>query len=157
MLSDKPKGLKAKRRYYQGIVSDKIKQQARDNGQEAVIKKNGMAVKGITYRKWGYYQVLHDEDGFSVKKLVILPGRTLSDQRHFKRAEHWLVVEGDLTVDLEGPAASQTVEVRAASQTEGTLRIGPKIWHRPHNKTNKNVVVIETWLGNSTEEDIERR
>lgn len=133
------------------------RKQAEENNQSPLLTKDGDVDTTITYRKWGYYQVLHDEDGFSVKKLVILPGRTLSDQRHFKRAEHWLVVEGDLTVDLEGPAASQTVEVRAASQTEGTLLIGPKIWHRPHNKTNKNVVVIETWLGNSTEEDIERR
>jgi mannose-1-phosphate guanylyltransferase len=129
--------------------------QAEENEQKTVLTKDGEVDTTITYRKWGYYQVLHDEDGFSVKKLVILPGRTLSDQKHAKRAEHWLVVSGQLDIDVDY-MVGHGVQLETLEAGE-SYDIDTGVWHRPHNRTNKNVVVIETWLGNSTEEDIERR
>jgi mannose-6-phosphate isomerase-like protein (cupin superfamily) len=129
--------------------------QAEENEQKTVLTKDGDVDTTITYRKWGYYQVLHDEDGFSVKKLVILPGHTLSDQKHAKRAEHWLVVSGQLDIDVDY-MVGHGVQLETLEAGE-SYDIDTGVWHRPHNKTNKNVVVIETWLGNSTEEDIERR
>ena len=44
-----------------------------------------------TDRDWGYWRVLDDKPnaGYKVKELVIYPGKSLSDQRHFKRSEVW--------------------------------------------------------------------
>ena len=51
-----------------------------------------------TERDWGYWRVLDDkpEKGYKVKELVIYPGKSLSDQRHFKRSEQWNVLEGEV-------------------------------------------------------------
>jgi mannose-1-phosphate guanylyltransferase/mannose-6-phosphate isomerase len=50
------------------------------------------------YRPWGYYESLIQGDRFQVKRIVVLPGRQLSLQSHFHRAEHWVVVNGTARV-----------------------------------------------------------
>ena len=53
-----------------------------------------------TQRDWGYWHVLKDDGTSKVKELVVLPGKELSYQRHFKRSELWLVSEGECTIRL---------------------------------------------------------
>jgi mannose-1-phosphate guanylyltransferase/mannose-6-phosphate isomerase len=50
------------------------------------------------YRPWGYYESLIQGDRFQVKRIVVSPGRQLSLQSHFHRAEHWVVVNGTAKV-----------------------------------------------------------
>jgi mannose-1-phosphate guanylyltransferase/mannose-6-phosphate isomerase len=50
------------------------------------------------YRPWGFYEVLTRGDRFQVKRLVVTPGQRLSLQKHFHRAEHWVVVTGSALV-----------------------------------------------------------
>ncbi len=50
------------------------------------------------YRPWGFYESLIQGDRFQVKRLVVSPGRQLSLQSHFHRAEHWVVVTGTARV-----------------------------------------------------------
>ena len=52
--------------------------------------------KPETERLWGKYRDLDQNGHWKVKELTIEPGRSLSDQRHFYRSEHWHVVDGDL-------------------------------------------------------------
>ena len=52
-------------------------------------------------RPWGSYQVIAQGNGFKVKILEILPGKKLSLQMHHRRAEHWVVVEGEVHLTLE--------------------------------------------------------
>jgi len=56
-----------------------------------------------TERDWGYWRVLDHkpEQGYKVKELVIYPGKSLSDQKHFKRAEQWIVLEGSVDMISE--------------------------------------------------------
>jgi mannose-6-phosphate isomerase-like protein (cupin superfamily) len=110
------------------------------------------------YRQWGYYKVIHKGDGYTVKELTILPGKSLSDQRHFKRAEHWLIVKGNLAVDIADENIGDSfTSIINAGFVNNSLFIDTEVWHRPYNNGTENVVVIETWLGDSSEEDIERR
>ena len=51
-----------------------------------------------SYRPWGYYETLIQGDRFQVKRIVVSPGRQLSLQSHFHRAEHWVVVNGTARV-----------------------------------------------------------
>jgi mannose-1-phosphate guanylyltransferase/mannose-6-phosphate isomerase len=46
------------------------------------------------YRPWGYYQSIDGGDRHQVKRIVVKPGHKLSLQKHFHRAEHWIVVRG---------------------------------------------------------------
>lgn len=106
-------------------------------------------------RHWGTYRVLDTQKNWAVKELVLEPKKSLSDQRHQFRSEHWHVVEGLVNIDIEH-----------VDGTKETIQIGPKqsgdipimTWHRAYNKTNKIAKVIETWFGERlTEDDIERR
>lgn len=50
------------------------------------------------YRPWGFYEGLTKGDRFQVKRIMVNPGRKLSLQKHYHRAEHWVVVEGTAIV-----------------------------------------------------------
>ena len=50
------------------------------------------------YRPWGYYQQIHLGERFQVKRITVNPGCKLSLQKHFHRAEHWVVVNGTALV-----------------------------------------------------------
>jgi mannose-1-phosphate guanylyltransferase/mannose-1-phosphate guanylyltransferase/mannose-6-phosphate isomerase len=53
------------------------------------------------YRPWGFYESLIQGDRFQVKRIVVMPGRKLSLQKHFHRAEHWVVVAGSAAVTCD--------------------------------------------------------
>jgi mannose-1-phosphate guanylyltransferase/mannose-1-phosphate guanylyltransferase/mannose-6-phosphate isomerase len=50
------------------------------------------------YRPWGHYEGLIMGERFQVKKIQVRPGQKLSLQKHFHRAEHWVVVSGTAVV-----------------------------------------------------------
>ncbi|WP_159997890.1 mannose-1-phosphate guanylyltransferase/mannose-6-phosphate isomerase [Roseomonas sp. 18066] len=53
------------------------------------------------YRPWGHYEGLIKGDRFQVKKISVKPGQKLSLQKHFHRAEHWVVVAGTAIVERD--------------------------------------------------------
>lgn len=53
------------------------------------------------YRPWGHYEGLIRGDRFQVKKISVKPGAKLSLQKHFHRAEHWVVVAGTAIVERD--------------------------------------------------------
>jgi mannose-1-phosphate guanylyltransferase/mannose-6-phosphate isomerase len=53
-------------------------------------------------RPWGYYQPIHNGERFQVKRITVNPGAKLSLQKHFHRAEHWIVVNGTALVTRDG-------------------------------------------------------
>jgi mannose-1-phosphate guanylyltransferase/mannose-6-phosphate isomerase len=46
------------------------------------------------YRPWGWYDSVDEGDRFKVKRILVKPGQCLSLQKHYHRAEHWIVVKG---------------------------------------------------------------
>ncbi len=54
------------------------------------------------YRPWGYYQSIDQGARYQVKRIVVRPGGRLSLQKHYHRAEHWIVVRGAAEVTLDG-------------------------------------------------------
>jgi len=111
--------------------------------------------KPETERFWGSYKVLDSNGEWQVKELSFQKGKALSDQRHFKRSEHWHVVSGVIVMVLED---------RQGRKTQQTLIPGDSIdiptayWHKAINIGNETAKVIEVWLGKElTENDIERR
>ncbi|MEB3321374.1 MAG: phosphomannose isomerase type II C-terminal cupin domain [Synechococcaceae cyanobacterium] len=53
-------------------------------------------------RPWGWFELLAEGPGYRVKRLRIEAGLRLSRQRHHHRSEHWVVVAGEGTAELEG-------------------------------------------------------
>jgi mannose-1-phosphate guanylyltransferase/mannose-1-phosphate guanylyltransferase/mannose-6-phosphate isomerase len=65
------------------------------------LKRNGRpeaTTHSRVHRPWGSYQSLHDGERFQVKCLTVKPGGILSLQKHYHRAEHWVVVNGTALV-----------------------------------------------------------
>jgi mannose-1-phosphate guanylyltransferase/mannose-6-phosphate isomerase len=50
------------------------------------------------YRPWGNYRTVDAGDRFQVKRITVKPGGQLSLQKHYHRAEHWVVVCGTALV-----------------------------------------------------------
>ena len=59
-----------------------------------VQKRSEAEAQYRSYRPWGFYESLIQGNRFQVKRIVVWPGRRLSLQKHFHRAEHWVVVAG---------------------------------------------------------------
>jgi cytidyltransferase-like protein len=103
-----------------------------------------------TERPWGYYRVLHEVDGTKVKELTVMPGKSLSMQRHQYRAEHWHVSEGKCVVNF-GDGEQQ----RTLHQFQH-IAVGQ--WHQLTNPFDKPCRIVEIQYGSvCQEDDIERR
>jgi len=108
-----------------------------------------------TQRDWGTYTVLDNGNGWQVKQLAFDPNKSLSDQRHFKRSEHWHVVEGTVKMILEYTNGDITYTTHTSGDS---IDIPVNTWHKAINVGQQTAKVIEVWLGSElTEEDIERR
>jgi len=110
-----------------------------------------------TERDWGYWRVLDDkpEKGYKVKELVIYPSKSLSDQKHYKRSEQWIVLEGVVKMNTEWENKSDTVHLKPHTMP---YEIGKEVWHKASNPNGENAHVLEIqWGHECIEEDIERR
>lgn len=100
-------------------------------------------------RPWGTYQTLAMESGFQVKILTVNPGGQLSLQRHFKRAEHWVVVQGSPTITID--------ESSEIYQKNAAVYIPTKAKHRIQNLSDNLCQLVEVQVGDYLgEDDIER-
>ena len=103
-------------------------------------------------RRWGTYRVLDDSryaDGSHslTKSLTLYPGKAISYQKHFHRAEVWTFVEGNGLFVYDG-------EVRHVKAGD-TVMIPIGHWHCL--KAITKLTFIEVQMGNPLiEEDIER-
>ena len=119
---------------------------------ERIAQDNGVGVHPVgeeVVRPWGSFEGLGQGDGYQVKRLKVLPGETLSLQRHRQRDEHWVVVGG-------APVAVRDGE-------DHPLKIGDHILipvgavHRIRNPGEAPAEIVEVQLGEYLgEDDIER-
>ena len=108
----------------------------------------------ITERPWGWYKVIEQKSSYKIKELVILPGKSLSMQKHFKRSEFWYVVEGECRVELKNNDTSTDHHLK--SHASGFM-IPLGAWHRAYNPYDEMCHIIEIQHGDEcTEDDIER-
>jgi mannose-1-phosphate guanylyltransferase / mannose-6-phosphate isomerase len=96
-------------------------------------------------RPWGWYQTVDLGPRFRVKRILVLPGRKLSLQKHHHRAEHWVVVSGTAEVTRDG-------EVALVRENESIyLPLG--CVHRLANPGRIPVEIVEVQTGAYLEED----
>ena len=101
------------------------------------------------YRPWGNYTKINEGDRWKVKKIFVKPGEKLSLQLHHHRAEHWIVVNGTASVEVDD-------EKLILYENQSTyIPLGSK--HRLSNPGKIPLILIEvqsgTYLG---EDDIKR-
>ncbi|MDQ0316207.1 mannose-1-phosphate guanylyltransferase/mannose-6-phosphate isomerase [Amorphus orientalis] len=114
-------------------------------GTLASLGRSEAAEHARVYRPWGWYQTMDIGDRFRVKRIAVKPGAKLSLQKHFHRAEHWVVVRG-------------TAEITVGDDTR-ILRENESIFipmgevHRLANPGKIGVEIIEVQTGAYLEED----
>lgn len=110
-----------------------------------------------TERQWGYYRILYEYGKHTkLKELTVLPGKSLSMQRHNDRAEFWFVGEGEATVYTLN--ISSDAELVGKYKQHQSLRISKQQWHMLVNETDMPLKIIEIQYGeNCIESDIERK
>jgi mannose-1-phosphate guanylyltransferase/mannose-1-phosphate guanylyltransferase/mannose-6-phosphate isomerase len=91
------------------VTDDAVLALHRDHAQDVkklVEQLRAAGVKQATehrrmYRPWGHYEGLIQGNRFQVKQISVRPGSKLSLQKHFHRAEHWVVVNGTAIVQRD--------------------------------------------------------
>ena len=96
-------------------------------------------------RPWGTFTVLDEGDGFKVKRIEVFPGKRLSYQKHSRRAEHWVMVQGTAKVTLD----DREIVVEAGE----AIDIGIGSAHRVENPGEQTLLFIEVQRGDYLGED----
>lgn len=100
-------------------------------------------------RPWGSWHVIDVEQGFKVKRIHVQPGARLSLQTHTSRSEHWVVIRGVATCEVDGAVTycsmGHSIDVPLGAR------------HRLGNDGVEELVIIEVQLGEYTGEDDIRR
>lgn len=97
------------------------------------------------YRPWGWYQRIDHGSHFQVKRIMVKPGGRLSLQKHYHRAEHWVVVKGTAEVTVNE-------KVSLVHENE-SIYIPIGSMHRLVNPGRIPLEVIEVQVGSYTGED----
>ena len=96
-------------------------------------------------RPWGSWHVIDVADGYKIKRIHVNPGARLSLQSHEHRSEHWVVIAGQATCEVDGTESvvghGESIDVPLGAR------------HRLGNQGTEEVVIVEVQLGGYTGED----
>jgi mannose-1-phosphate guanylyltransferase/mannose-1-phosphate guanylyltransferase/mannose-6-phosphate isomerase len=129
------------------LVADKAKAQ----GIKAIVDRLGQAGRSEAdaharvLRPWGSYQTVDHGRRYQVKRITVEPGGRLSLQKHAKRAEHWVVVNGTARV-------TRNDEVMTLRENE-SVYIPLGAVHRLENPGTEPLNLIEVQSGGYLGED----
>lgn len=97
------------------------------------------------FRPWGSYETVDIGDGFQVKRIIVNPGHRLSLQKHHRRSEHWVIVDGRVRVTRD----DETLEL--GHNESVYIPLGAR--HRLENIGDAPAHLIEVQCGDYLGED----
>lgn len=116
--------------------ADQIKSIIRENYE----KQQSYFDEGtVYYTPWGIKETIHYGDSCKVKKITIFPGKELSRHVHKLRTEHWSVISGVATIQLD-EQLGEYGSGESISVPMGTP-------HQIANRGTEDLVVIEVSVG----------
>lgn len=116
--------------------ADQIKSIIRENYE----KQQSYFDEGtVYYTPWGIKETIHYGDSCKVKKITIFPGKELSRHVHKLRTEHWSVISGVATIQLD-EQIGEYGSGESISVPMGTP-------HQIANRGTEDLVVIEVSVG----------
>lgn len=135
------------------VTDDAVLALHRDHAQDVkklVERLRANGVKQATehrrmYRPWGHYEGLIQGSRFQVKQISVRPGSKLSLQKHFHRAEHWVVVNGTAIVVRD--------EERIMLRENESVYLPLGCVHRLENPGKIPLTLIEVQVGSYLGED----
>jgi len=111
-------------------------------------------IGSIVKRPWGYYSIVIHVKDYSIKLLYINPGEETSLQRHSKRHEMVMLLDGTVIVTHKEHTFSKDRSQRASS-----YRILAGDWHRFGAPADQEgcTVLLEVAYGELDFEDFQRK
>lgn len=97
------------------------------------------------YRPWGSYETVDRGERFQVKRIIVNPGQRISLQKHARRAEHWVCVQGVARV-------TRGEDVLVLRENMSTY-IPVGCVHRLENPGSEPVHIVEVQSGDYLGED----
>ncbi len=116
------------------LIANKLQSQNVKN-IVAQLERSGRSEHSLhrkVHRRWGWYDSIDEGENFKVNRIKVNPGTSLSLQRHYHRAEHWIVVKGTAEV-----TCGETVKTLTENQST-YIPVG-----EIHRLTNPGVVDLE--------------
>jgi mannose-1-phosphate guanylyltransferase/mannose-6-phosphate isomerase len=129
------------------LICKKGHSQKVKDAQSALAKQGAQPANAHPFenRPWGRFDILKDTSKFKSKIIRVDPGQQLSLQSHAKRAEHWIILNGNPEVVLNDavltPKAGEHVYIPTGAK------------HRMRNPTNEAVEFVEVQVGSYFGED----
>ena len=120
------------------IVKQLVEKLRRDGRKEALEHTR-------SYRPWGYYQSIDKGSRYQVKRIFVKPNAALSLQKHYHRAEHWVVVAGIAEV-------TRGNEIVLVHENE-SIYLPMGVTHRMINPGKIDLELIEVQTGSYLGED----
>ena len=96
-------------------------------------------------RPWGSWHVIEDGQGYKVKRIVVKPGSRLSLQTHKHRSEHWVVIFGIATCQVD--------DRKCVAGPGECIDVPRGAVHRLANEHSEDLQIIEVQQGAYTGED----
>jgi mannose-1-phosphate guanylyltransferase/mannose-1-phosphate guanylyltransferase/mannose-6-phosphate isomerase len=134
-------------------LKDAVLVASRDEAQhvKAIVDRLKKAGRGEAtthprvYRPWGSYETVDRGERFQVKRIIVNPGQRISLQKHARRAEHWVCVQGVARVTR----GEDIITLRENMSTY--IPVG--CVHRLENPGSEPVHIIEVQSGDYLGED----
>ena len=116
--------------------ADQIKSIIRENYE----KQQSYFDEGtVYYTPWGIKETIHYGDSCKVKKITIFPGKELSRHVHKLRTEHWSVISGVATIQLD--------EQMGEYGSGESISVPMGTPHQIANRGTEDLIVIEVSVG----------
>ena len=107
-------------------------------------KKKYFKNENVYLRPWGKYTNLFKGKDFLIKELSVKPKGVLSLQKHYHRAEHWLITQGNPKITLN--------KENFIKKPNEHIFIPIRAIHRIQNPGKKTVKIIEAQVGSLLKE-----
>lgn len=138
MVVDTPDALLVVDKSSSQQVKEVVEQLKANNATEHLIHRK-------VHRPWGWYDSIEQAQRFKVKRICVKPKASLSLQKHYHRAEHWIVVKGTAEVQC-GEKTMILTENQSTYIPLGEI-------HRLSNLGQIPLEIIEIQTGSYLEED----
>ncbi|MBS7303319.1 MAG: cupin domain-containing protein [Lachnospiraceae bacterium] len=95
----------------------------------------------LFFRNWGKYEILEENlyQGYQVRKVTVLPGKTIYAHLHEKRTENWYIINGRARVLIDG--------IEQEKGVGDTVLIPAGIQHQISAVSDEPLCFIETVTG----------
>jgi mannose-1-phosphate guanylyltransferase/mannose-6-phosphate isomerase len=138
IVVDTPDAVLVARRGCAEQVKNVVAELQRRGARDAVAHR-------LVQRPWGSYDSIQQGERFQVKRIIVKPSASLSLQKHYHRAEHWVVVRGTAEV-TRGKETFLLRENQSTYIPQGEV-------HRLHNPGKTLLEMIEVQSGSYLGED----